>query len=362
MFPSRAVLATLLACALGAAAAPAASATPPPAPVPVVFDGDSDFADIATLAYLCQAHKQRRVDLRAVTVTNNGAGIPGRALTHVRTTLGKCGLSGIPVADGSDTGVNPMPADSRAWTESILNGALGDAGVSHRPSRVRASALLAATVLKSAKPVVVIATGPLTNVAKAMAVPGVAQRISRLSVMGGAFDVPGNVFGPDAGKFDGTQEVNMWLDPASADKVFAGIRRVDIVPLDATNDVPITPSYVERLGREARTAEAKLVHSIVTQPDLVPYVQDGTAFWWDTLVSSEVFDAVSPVKLRQAKVDVRQDGAAAGRTYVTPEGTSQNVGYDADPVAYENGFLKMLNGQVVTRSPAMRTPTIRRAS
>ncbi|MEV6906246.1 nucleoside hydrolase [Amycolatopsis sp. NPDC051071] len=346
MFPSRAVLAVLLSCALGVAATPAASATPKPSPVPVVYDGDSDFADIATLAYLCQAHKQRKIELRAVTVTNNGAGIPGRALTHVRTALGNCGLSGIPVADGSDTGVNPMPADGRAWTESILTGALGDAKVPNRPSLVRASTLLAATVLKSPKPVVVIATGPLSNVAKALDVPGVAQRISRLAVMGGAFDVPGNLFGTGAEKFDGTQEVNLWLDPASADKVFARIPRgrVDIVPLDATNDVPITPSYVERLGREGRTAEAKLVHAIVTQPDLTPYIQDGTAFWWDTLASSEVFDTVSPVKLRPAKVDVRQDGAAAGRTYVSPKGTPQNVGYDADPVTYENGFLKMLNG------------------
>lgn len=342
----RAALTALLACTLGAATAPAASATPKPAPVPVVFDGDSDFADIATLAYLCQAHEQHKIDLLAVTVTNNGAGIPGRALTHARTALEKCGLPDIPVADGSDTGVNPMPAEGRSWTEGILNGALGDAGKPDRPSPVRAAALLAATVLKSAKPVVVIATGPLTNVAKALDVPGVAKRISRLAVMGGAFDAPGNVFGPDAPKFDGTQEVNMWLDPASADEVFARIPhgRVDIVPLDATNDVPITPSYVERLGREGRTAEAKLVHAIVTQPDLAPYIQDGSAYWWDTLAAAEVFDAVSPVRLRPAKVDVRQDGAAAGRTYVTPKGTPQNVGYDADPVAYENGFLQMLNG------------------
>ncbi len=343
----KAVLAALLACTLGAATAPAVSATPKPTPVPVVFDGDSDFADIAVLAYLCQAHEQRRIDLRAVTVTNNGAGTPGRALTHVRTALERCGLPGIPVADGSETGVNPMPAEGRAWTEAILNGALGDAGRPYHPSPVRASTLLAKTVLTSAKPVVVIATGPLTNVAKALEVPGVAKRISRLSLMGGAFNVPGNLFGPDAPKFDGTQEVNIWLDPASAAKVFAGIPRgrLDIVPLDATDDVPITPSYVERLGREARTAEAKLVHAIVTQPDLAPYIQDGSAYWWDTLAASEVFDEVSPVRLRPAKIAVRQDGDAAGRTYVTPKGTQQNLGYEADPVRYENGFLKMLNGR-----------------
>jgi purine nucleosidase len=343
----KAALAVLLACGIGAASAPAASAAASPKPVPVVFDGDTDFADIATLAYLCQAHKQRRIDLRAVTVTNNGAGMPGRALTHVRTALEKCGLPGIRVADGSDTGVNPMPDEGRAWTEAILNGALGDADRPDHPSPIRASTLLAGTVLKSARPVVVIATGPLTNVAKAIKVPGVAQRISKLALMGGAFDVPGNIFGPEAPKFDGTQEVNMWLDPASADEVFAGMPRgrVDIVPLDATNDVPITPSYVERLGRDGETAEAKMVHAIVTQPELKPYIEDGTAFWWDTLAASEAFDDVNPVRLRREKIDVRQDGAAAGRTFVTPGGTPQNVGYDADPVAFENGYLAMLNGR-----------------
>ena len=81
---------------------------PGPAP-PLIFDTDMDFDDAAALAYLCQQHKRGEIDLRAVTVTNNGAGVPGNAIRHARCILAECGLSHIPVADGSDTGVSPTP-------------------------------------------------------------------------------------------------------------------------------------------------------------------------------------------------------------------------------------------------------------
>nr|BFF20499.1 hypothetical protein GCM10025730_40200 [Promicromonospora thailandica] len=64
----------------GGAVTPAAAETArEPAghgPVPVVYDSDLDFDDAATLLYLCQADKQGLVDLRAVTVVNNGVGTP----------------------------------------------------------------------------------------------------------------------------------------------------------------------------------------------------------------------------------------------------------------------------------------------
>ena len=44
----------------------------PSGPVPVVYDSDLDFDDAATLLYLCQADKRGLIDLRAVTVVNNG--------------------------------------------------------------------------------------------------------------------------------------------------------------------------------------------------------------------------------------------------------------------------------------------------
>src|SRR5690606_1968315 len=58
--------------------------------MPVVFDTDMDFDDAAALAYLCQEHKLGQIDLRAVTVSNNGVGLPGSAIRHARCVLAEC--------------------------------------------------------------------------------------------------------------------------------------------------------------------------------------------------------------------------------------------------------------------------------
>jgi inosine-uridine nucleoside N-ribohydrolase len=78
-----------------------------------------------------------------------------------------------------------------------------------------------------------VATGPLTNVALALALePRLASRIPRLVLMGGAH---GN------GNVTAAAEFNFWADPEAAEAVLsAGIRDVVIVPLDATHSAPLT--------------------------------------------------------------------------------------------------------------------------
>src|ERR1700754_452956 len=61
-------------------------------PIPVIYDSDMDFDDASTLAYLCEEHKLRRIELLAVTVANNGFGRPDRTLRHARSVLEQCGL------------------------------------------------------------------------------------------------------------------------------------------------------------------------------------------------------------------------------------------------------------------------------
>lgn len=356
----RKIAAALLAVAgLGAASvgvAPAMAATADAAagpmghrPVPVVYDSDLDFDDASTLALLCQAHKQGRIELRAVTVVNNGIGTAGRSLTHARTILEKCGLPHVPVADGSPNGVNPAPPEARETFERVLTGALDNADRPDEPSSLTAAQLIARSVLRSREPVTVLATGPLSNVAAALRDHrGVARRISSLSVMGGAFDVPGNLFGSTTGGFDNTQEVNIWIDPHAADLVFRTMPagRVRIVPLDATNHVMITQAYVDRLGASARTVEARLVHAILTQPDLPPLIDLDIMFWWDALAATSVVlgprDGV--VRYRLRTVGVLRGGPSSGRTIDDPRGTPQWVGYTADGARFEDKFTSILNG------------------
>ncbi|MFI9486784.1 nucleoside hydrolase [Promicromonospora sp. NPDC052451] len=318
-------------------------------PVPVVYDSDLDFDDAATLLYLCQADKRGLIDLRAVTVVNNGVGTPGRSLTHARTILANCGLSHVPVADGSEQWVNEPPPEARALFEQVLSGALGDAGVPDEPGAVPAAELIAGTVRASRRPVTVLATGPLSNVAAAldrMSPRTLHDRLGRVVVMGGAFDVGGNLFGSTTEGFDNTQEVNMWIDPPAADRVLAGVprARVSMVALDATNHAPITPAYVERLGSGATTYEARTVHAIVTQPGLPELIGQGIMYWWDTLAAVSLVTGQG-VDHRIRPVDVVLDGPSAGRTVDVPTGTPQRVSTTADGALFEDLFLAGLNGR-----------------
>jgi inosine-uridine nucleoside N-ribohydrolase len=112
--------------------------------------------------------------------------------------------------------------------------------------------------------IVLVATGPLTNVALALTTePRMAARISRLVVMGGA---------RGWGNVTAAAEFNFWVDPEAAESVFsAGIRDVLIVPLDATHDAQLSfedCDAFDAIGTPAATGSAALIrHRIEQYPD-----------------------------------------------------------------------------------------------
>ena len=100
-----------------------------------------------------------------------------------------------------------------------------------------------------------VAVGPLTNVAAALAAePRLAARIPRLVIMGGA---------RGWGNVTATAEFNFWVDPEAAAAVLsAGIADVLIVPLDATHDAAISRDHCARfdeIGTPGAQATASLV-------------------------------------------------------------------------------------------------------
>lgn len=103
--------------------------------------------------------------------------------------------------------------------------------------------------------VALVAVGPLTNIALALAVePRLAARIPRLVIMGGAH---GN------GNVTASAEFNFWADPEAAEAVLsAGIRDVVVVSLDATHSAPLTNvdcDGLDTVGTPAATAAAMLI-------------------------------------------------------------------------------------------------------
>jgi purine nucleosidase len=89
---------------------------------------------------------------------------------------------------------------------------------------------------------VLIATGPLTNVAVALQKdPQGMKKLKEVIIMGGAVRVSGNVT-PHA-------EFNIFVDPAAAKIVFESGLRITLVPLDVTHQVSLTPDLMEERVR-----------------------------------------------------------------------------------------------------------------
>ena len=119
-------------------------------------------------------------------------------------------------------------------------------GSATRGSATRLGALdgrHAADVLGALDGATLVAIGPLTNVALALARrPEAARAMRRLVWMGGGFS---------GGNVTPAAEFNAWWDPEAAARVMQAGLDLVIVPLDATKDATVGPSEIARLGPEA---------------------------------------------------------------------------------------------------------------
>jgi purine nucleosidase/pyrimidine-specific ribonucleoside hydrolase len=121
--------------------------------------------------------------------------------------------------------------------------------------------LILETADRFAGRLVIVAIGPLTNVALALGRDrGRLARAARIVVMGGAVAVPGNV--------TAAAEFNMHVDPEAAAEVFASGLPIELVPLDVTRRVVLT-----RAGLSAALAR----HGGAT----ARFVEDFTAHGFD---------------------------------------------------------------------------------
>jgi purine nucleosidase len=316
---------------------------------PVIYDHDADFDDTVALAALAQQHLDGRIDLRAVTITNNGAGLPGKGYQHVRCLLNAFGLEQIPVADATYDLPHAFPDALRFAVDFILDASIPDCAAGHIFPPQSASELLAEEIANAKGRLTLIATGPLTNVAVAIDTLNrhhpwrAAALLDRVYVQGGAVDVPGGLEGVPG--FDNTQTLNIWGDPAAAQAVFASLRpgALYLVPGDATNFVPVRSEYVELISATAQTPAAEYVTTVMTNPLLVGAVQAGLpVFWWDPLTALSVTTR-RLVQYDWKRIAVIQDGVSSGRTIESPTGVWMRVGVSADTELFESTLLTVLN-------------------
>ena len=116
-----------------------------------------------------------------------------------------------------------------------------------KPDARGAARFLCETAAAHPGEVTIIAVGPLTNLAEALALdPAITGHVKGVIVMGGALRVPGNVT-PHA-------EANIWQDPEAAAAVFAADWPVTLVGLDVTEAVLGTAADFAAIARAAPQA------------------------------------------------------------------------------------------------------------
>jgi inosine-uridine nucleoside N-ribohydrolase len=152
--------------------------------------------------------------------------------------------SDVPVAAGANRPLLREPA-----VAAEVHGETGLDGPDLPPPRgapvdEHAVEFLAAQLAAAGRPVTLIPTGPLTNVALVLATrPEAAEHIERIVLMGGAI-AEGNVT-PAA-------EFNIWNDPEAAARVFASGLDVTMIGLDVTHRALMTGEHAERLRAAGR--------------------------------------------------------------------------------------------------------------
>ena len=229
------------------------------APVPVILDVDTGIDDALALLYACASPEAELVAATCVM----GNVTTAQAVRNTLSVLELVGRTDVEVAAGAE---RPLARDHTPFPVVHGEGGLGRADLpppSAAASTRPAVRTIVETVRERPGQVLLVATGPLTNVALALREePELPRLLAGLVLMGGAFDHAGNVT-PAA-------EANVWVDPEAAQAVFAAFAGApeDALPicigLDVTERVVMSKDDVDRVCEPAPDAPlARFLHDAV---------------------------------------------------------------------------------------------------
>jgi pyrimidine-specific ribonucleoside hydrolase len=291
--------------------------------IPLIIDTDMGRDDVMAIA-LILAH--REIPVEAITVVNGLAHVPAGA-ANARRLVHAAGRTGIMVLEGRENPLQRTQDFLPDWRKE------SDQPISKinipAANTERGEIWLARRLKDTAHPVRILALGPLTNVAVALAAAN-RQAVDEIVMMGGAFHVPGN-FG---GSFP-PAEGNFFVDPEAAARVFRSGVRIRVVPLDATNQVKMDPAFVTGFKRAARGSMAGLISNILDGAHEA--IAEGSQYAWDALAAAAMIDPGIAV-WTLAHVVIRLSGKDVGRSIIDQGMPNARVALSASRNRFDQVF------------------------
>jgi len=290
---------------------------------PVVFLGDGAPDDITAAMYLML---DDAIWLRGIVVTN-GETHPSIAISKWRDYIYQyMGWMDVQVVPGCDCAVDPHP---NQFPESWRTGADNFWGISlpkytGKVSNISGADLIINLANEYPGKLVVLITGPHTDLALALRKdPTLQTKIKKVSIMGGAINVTGNIHADWAAGTNTVSEWNIWVDPMAAAEVLSSGIPVDILPMDTVPDVHLDRAFSEKV--DAINLPGADLMAEIWRAEFSMFQSD-QILMWDVLAAIAIDHpddfkwVIGPVEVNTAV------GPDQGRT-VALDGTSTTIHY-----------------------------------
>ena len=280
------------------------------ATIPVIFDHDGGIDDILSLLLTLT---MEQVDLKGVCITPADC-YPDDALVSSLKLLTLAERSEVPVAVGELVGPNPFPPEWRAQPRICHT---MPAMLRINESREAVSALPAHLWLKqylqdTPDKVTMVLTGPATNLAWVLQhYPALAEKLQTVIWMGGAITVKGNVAMHD---HNGSAEWNAYWDPKATQALITSRAPLLMVPLDATNTLPVNKAFLQTLAH-TDTALSDLAGQLWANTVTAIPAYEFTYFLWDILATSLLGLNEEAYSVSEDCLQVSVTTPNAGQTY-----------------------------------------------
>ncbi len=203
---------------------------------PLIFDCDPGQDDAISL--IMALSPGSGLDIRAITVVAGNTSL-AKCQRNARMIADMCGRTDVPIHAGCDA-----PLKFQLATAEEVHGVEGLDGLEiyepDLPLQSEAAVDAIIRLCRTVDNIVLVPTGPLTNIATALTrAPDIAARISEIVIMGGARAEAGNIT-PSA-------EFNIFVDPHAAKIVFEAPVKKTVFGLDVTHKALIRDAHVDRI-------------------------------------------------------------------------------------------------------------------
>lgn len=281
----------------------------------IYFNHDGNIDDLVSLLLLLQAPDIKLIGVSAI----DGDGYITPAVEACRKMVDKFNLRNddIEIARSDSRAIHQFPKEWRMATYSfnyfpILN----ESGeIKTKEAKLPAHLDMIEKIKKSDKPVDLVMTGPITDLARALEIdPSIERKIEKVYWMGGSLNGRGNVAAIDA---DGSQEWNAFWDAKAVKRVLESKLNIEMVGLESTEELPLTDELRQHWASLRKYPAIDLTglgySLIVSLPGAELYL-------WDVLTTMAALYPEVITDSRKAKAKIYTTGLKDGRMFEDPEG------------------------------------------